>query len=45
VKQWLRDAGCEALLLRPDRHIAATAAQATDIPALLRRYVAGERQP
>lgn len=42
VKQWLRDAGCEALLLRPDRHIAATAAHAADIPALLRRYVAGE---
>ena len=42
VKQWLHDAGCEALLLRPDRHIAATAAQAADIPTLLRRYVAGE---
>lgn len=42
VVQWLRDAGCQALLLRPDRHIAAMAAQASDIPAMVRQYVTGE---
>lgn len=45
VLQWLRDLGCAALLLRPDRHIAATATQASALPALVRRYVVGEGQP
>ena len=42
VLQWLRELGCVALLLRPDRHIAATAPQAARVPDLVRRYVAGE---
>ncbi|MCY1372584.1 hypothetical protein D9M69_598010 [compost metagenome] len=40
VKQWLNDLGCVALLLRPDRHIAAVATQAADINDMVQRYVA-----
>ena len=45
VAQWLRDLGCEALLLRPDRHIAAVAAHARDMGDLVQRYVAGVATP
>ena len=40
VKQWLSDLGCVAVLLRPDRHIAAVATQAADIHDMVQRYVA-----
>jgi 3-(3-hydroxy-phenyl)propionate hydroxylase len=40
VKQWLTDLGCVALLLRPDRHIAAVAMQADDIHGMVQRYLA-----
>ncbi len=40
VKQWLSDLGCVALLLRPDRHIAAIAMQAADINDMVQRYAA-----
>lgn len=39
VRQWLNDLGCVALLLRPDRHIAAIATQAADIHHMVFRYV------
>jgi 3-(3-hydroxy-phenyl)propionate hydroxylase len=41
VKQWLSDLGCVALLLRPDRHVAAVAMQVSDMASLVRRYVDG----
>ncbi len=42
VRQWLSDVGCVALLLRPDRHVAATAQHANDMAALVKRFVMGE---
>lgn len=38
VIQWLQDLQAQAVLLRPDRHIAATAIHAGEIPAMLQRY-------
>jgi len=42
VRQWLRDVGCEALLLRPDRHVAASASRTVDVVAMVKRYALGE---
>lgn len=39
VKQWLSELGSVAVLLRPDRHIAAVATQAADIHDMVQRYV------
>jgi hypothetical protein len=39
LETWLTEMGLQAVLLRPDRYIAAVADSAADIPTLIHRAV------